>query len=127
MRIRRDFLGAMSAVCDMAAASSEGCRAKKGLLILLRLRKRAHTTLAAATPVEPTSGRMQHSELSPDDDDVGHILGSGMLNRIKNWPGRVSHLRKTKTDAQVEEFVLLESQIQLQSQSRPITIIIDRR
>lgn len=39
----------MSAVCDISAAARPGCRAKKGLPILVRLRKRAHEALIAAS------------------------------------------------------------------------------
>jgi len=38
-------LRGMSIVCDLAAAARDGCRAKKGLKTLLKLRARAHDAL----------------------------------------------------------------------------------
>jgi len=41
-------LRGMSIVCDLAAAAREGCRAKKGLKTLVKLRTRAHEALTNA-------------------------------------------------------------------------------
>ncbi|WWC86691.1 uncharacterized protein L201_001568 [Kwoniella dendrophila CBS 6074] len=70
----------MSIVCDISAAAREGCRAKKGLPILLRLRKRAHDALSAATKskVENSS-----SGGTPEEDDLSHLTGSAKLRRVQ--------------------------------------------
>ncbi len=43
-------LEGMSIVCDLAAAAREGCRAKKGLKTLLKLRQRARDALDGIAP-----------------------------------------------------------------------------
>lgn len=48
-------LRGMSIVCDLAAAAREGCRAKKGLKTLVKLRTRAHEALTHAKSAR-TSG-----------------------------------------------------------------------
>ncbi|WVQ75829.1 hypothetical protein IAR50_005462 [Cryptococcus sp. DSM 104548] len=77
---------AMSMVCDISAAARDGCRAKRGLPILLRLRKRAHEALAAANAaaVHESQSRMakgQHGS-SGEEDDLSHLAGSGKLRRV---------------------------------------------
>nr|XP_018265258.1 transcriptional regulatory protein [Kwoniella dejecticola CBS 10117]OBR87416.1 transcriptional regulatory protein [Kwoniella dejecticola CBS 10117] len=70
----------MSIVCDIAHAAREGCRAKKGLPILIRLRKRAHEALSAA-------GKSQNipinSGLTTEEDDLSHLAGSAKLKRVQ--------------------------------------------
>ncbi|WVW78218.1 hypothetical protein I302_100169 [Kwoniella bestiolae CBS 10118] len=69
----------MSIVCDISAAAREGCRAKKGLPILLRLRKRAHQALAAAT----RSKARGSGDASAEEDDLSHLHGSVKLRRVQ--------------------------------------------
>ncbi|WRT64573.1 uncharacterized protein IL334_001505 [Kwoniella shivajii] len=69
----------MSIVCDISAAAREGCRAKKGLPILLRLRKRAHEALVAATK----SKDKDTTEASGEEDDLSHLVGSAKLRRVQ--------------------------------------------
>ena len=47
-------LGGMSIVCDLAAAAREGCRAKKGLKTLLKLRQRARDAIDGVPLIQPT-------------------------------------------------------------------------
>jgi len=71
----------MNVVCDIAAAARPGCRAKRGLPVLFRLRKRASDSLlaagktVAAVPAE-----------SDDFDDLGHLSASVKLRRIGSPP-----------------------------------------
>ena len=71
----------MSIACDISAAARPGCRAKKGLPTLLRLRKRANAVLEAvqrtAKGKRPPEGRD-----SVSDDDLEHLSASGKLRRI---------------------------------------------
>nr|XP_019004911.1 transcriptional regulatory protein [Kwoniella mangroviensis CBS 8507]OCF68372.1 transcriptional regulatory protein [Kwoniella mangroviensis CBS 8507] len=69
----------MSIVCDISAAAREGCRAKKGLPILLRLRKRAHQALEAAT----RSKARGSGDASAEEDDLSHLNGSVKLRRVQ--------------------------------------------
>ncbi|KAK8847607.1 hypothetical protein IAR55_005466 [Kwoniella newhampshirensis] len=69
----------MSIVCDISAAAREGCRAKKGLPILLRLRKRAHQALVAAS----RSKTKASAEASGEEDDLSHLAGSAKLRRVQ--------------------------------------------
>ncbi|WVF69574.1 hypothetical protein IAT40_004352 [Kwoniella sp. CBS 6097] len=68
----------MSIVCDISAAAREGCRAKKGLPILLRLKKRAHEALVAAT----RSKNKGNPDASGEEDDLTHLAGSAKLRRV---------------------------------------------
>ncbi|OCF33828.1 transcriptional regulatory protein [Kwoniella heveanensis BCC8398] len=68
----------MSIVCDISAAAREGCRAKKGLPILLRLKKRAHQALVTAT----RSKNKGMPEGSGEEDDLTHLAGSAKLRRV---------------------------------------------
>ncbi|WVQ98275.1 hypothetical protein IAU59_005398 [Kwoniella sp. CBS 9459] len=68
----------MSIVCDISAAAREGCRAKKGLPILLRLKRRAHEALVAAT----RSKNKGHPDASGEEDDLTHLAGSAKLRRV---------------------------------------------
>ncbi|ODN79453.1 hypothetical protein L202_03431 [Cryptococcus amylolentus CBS 6039] len=77
---------AMSVVCDISAAAREGCRAKRGLPILLRLRVRAHDALAAATAAAAHQSRSKTAKghgSSGEDDDLSHLAGSGKLRRVQ--------------------------------------------
>lgn len=69
----------MSIVCDISAAAREGCRAKKGLPILLRLRKRAHEALIAASR---TKNKVV-ADGSGEEDDLSHLVGSAKLRRVQ--------------------------------------------
>nr|XP_019008279.1 transcriptional regulatory protein [Kwoniella pini CBS 10737]OCF47060.1 transcriptional regulatory protein [Kwoniella pini CBS 10737] len=69
----------MSIVCDISHAAREGCRAKKGLPILLRLRRRAHEALSAATK----SRKIAATNPAPEEDDLSHLAGSIKLRRIQ--------------------------------------------
>lgn len=69
----------MSIVCDISAAAREGCRAKKGLPILLRLRKRAHEALVAASR---TKNKVAADD-SGEEDDLSHLVGSAKLRRVR--------------------------------------------
>ncbi|WVR09794.1 hypothetical protein IAU60_006870 [Kwoniella sp. DSM 27419] len=71
----------MSIVCDISAAAREGCRAKKGLPILLRLRKRAHDALSAATRLKERSN--PEVTTTTEEDDLSHLAGSAKLRRIQ--------------------------------------------
>ncbi|WVQ91888.1 hypothetical protein IAS59_005693 [Cryptococcus gattii] len=70
---------AMSIVCDISAAAREGCRAKKGLPILLRLRKRAHEALIAASRTKIKVA----ADGSGEEDDLSHLVGSAKLRRVQ--------------------------------------------
>ncbi|OWZ64278.1 hypothetical protein AYX15_03919 [Cryptococcus neoformans] len=70
---------AMSIVCDISAAAREGCRAKKGLPILIRLRKRAHGALVAASR---TKNKVV-GDGSGEEDDLSHLVGSAKLRRVQ--------------------------------------------
>lgn len=70
---------AMSIVCDISAAAREGCRAKKGLPILLRLRKRAHEALVA----ESRTKNKVAADGSGEEDDLSHLVGSAKLRRVQ--------------------------------------------
>ncbi|WVQ79861.1 hypothetical protein IAT38_001961 [Cryptococcus sp. DSM 104549] len=70
----------MSIVCDISAAAREGCRAKKGLPILLRLRKRAHEALVAASRSKKSKTT---GEGSGEEDDLSHLVGSAKLRRVQ--------------------------------------------
>ncbi|WVQ71091.1 hypothetical protein IAR50_000616 [Cryptococcus sp. DSM 104548] len=84
---------AMSIVCDISAAAREGCRAKKGLPMLLRLRQRALNSLTSAVPVSATAGMSSGAPpLSPgegdgEEDDLSHLAGGVKLRR-KGVPGQ---------------------------------------
>ncbi|WWD21698.1 hypothetical protein CI109_106184 [Kwoniella shandongensis] len=69
----------MSIVCDISAAARDGCRAKKGLPILLRLRKRAHQALVAAS----RSKGKTFADGSGEEDDLSHLAGSVKLRRVQ--------------------------------------------
>lgn len=69
----------MSIVCDISAAAREGCRAKKGLPILLRLRKRAHEALVAASRAKNKVA----ADGSGEEDDLSHLVGSAKLRRVQ--------------------------------------------
>ncbi|WVN87270.1 uncharacterized protein L203_102447 [Cryptococcus depauperatus CBS 7841] len=76
----------MSIVCDISAAAREGCRAKRGLPILLRLRKRAQEALVAAS----RSKNKTTIEGTGEEDDLSHLVGSAKLRRVQH-PRRPSH------------------------------------
>lgn len=63
----------MTTVCDIATVSRTGCRARRGLPILLRLRKRASDALLAAGKAMPTDS---------EDDDLSHLSLSAKLCRM---------------------------------------------
>jgi hypothetical protein len=75
-----ESFSAMSDVCDISAAAREGCRAKKGLPVLLRLRTRAYEALMNAAHASP------HGAIPPDDDDLSHIAGSTIFKRVGSSP-----------------------------------------
>lgn len=61
----RSALEGMSIVCDLAAAAREGCRAKKGLKTLIKLRERARDALDGFAP------RVNHEELDSPEGVLG--------------------------------------------------------
>ena len=73
----------MTIVCDIAAAARPGCRAKKGLPILRRLRERANQALVAARKY--TSSASADSPIV-EDDDLSHLHNSAKLRRVGNSP-----------------------------------------
>lgn len=71
----------MTIVCDIAAAARPGCRAKRGLPILVRLQKRASEALRAAGKVVPPD--------PTEDDDLNHLSSTAKLRRISfGSPGK---------------------------------------
>ncbi|ODO07401.1 hypothetical protein L198_00980 [Cryptococcus wingfieldii CBS 7118] len=78
---------AMSIVCDISAAAREGCRARKGLPMLLRLRQRALNSLTSAVPVFAMNGMSRQGPPLParageeDEDDLSHLAGGVKLRR----------------------------------------------
>jgi len=72
----------MTIVCDISAAARAGCRAKKGLPILLRLQKRAAEALVAAgkSPSLARAVPVDH------DDDLSHLHTSAKLRRVGSSP-----------------------------------------
>lgn len=93
----------MTIVCDISAAAREGCRAKKGLPILIRLRKRAQDTLVAASAKsaarKPKSGG-DSTGTSLEEDDLSHLVSAAKLRRVVvNSPptGRAASLGHTPT------------------------------
>ena len=74
----------MSIVCDISAAAREGCRAKRGLPILIRLRKRAHDSLVAAN--KPKAPSVFALGSPPEEDDLSHLISTAKLRRIGSSP-----------------------------------------
>lgn len=74
----------MIIVCDISAAAREGCRAKRGLPILLRLRKRAYDALRLAT--QSNTGPSPASDSQDGDDDLSHLSSSAKLRRVSSPP-----------------------------------------
>jgi len=72
----------MTIVCDISAAARPGCRAKKGLPILLRLQKRAAEALVAAGK----SPSMARAIPVDNDDDLSHLHTSAKLRRVGSSP-----------------------------------------
>jgi len=75
----------MSIVCDISAAAREGCRAKKGLPTLLRLRRRAHEALVSASRTNARSITTL-SSLSSSVDDLSHLVSVAKLRRVAYSP-----------------------------------------
>ncbi|KAK4683662.1 hypothetical protein P7C73_g6572, partial [Tremellales sp. Uapishka_1] len=73
----------MSIVCEISAAAREGCRAKNGLPILIRLRKRAQAALAAVSRSHKAKTTVQSSG---DEDDLSHLSSSAKLRRVGSSP-----------------------------------------
>lgn len=71
----------LSIVCDISHAARPGCRAKKGLPILVRLRKRALAALKAASEAARTNPRRKKVEKPEEEDDLTHLAGSAKLRR----------------------------------------------
>ena len=75
-------LASLGIVCDISQAARPGCRAKKGLYILTRLRVRAHNALRAATKFSHTSQREKVVKTEEGEDDLTHLEGSVKLRRV---------------------------------------------
>lgn len=75
-------LAALGIVCDISQAARPGCRAKKGLYILTRLRVRAHNALRAATKFSHTSQQKKVVKTEEGEDDLTHLEGSIKLRRV---------------------------------------------
>lgn len=87
----------MTIVVDISHAAREGCRAKKGLPILIRLRRRAQDSLLAAVGNKaslPASSSLPSTTSSQggappakdEDDDLSHLAGSARLRRVGSSP-----------------------------------------
>ena len=74
----------MSIVCDISAAARDGCRAKKGLPNLIRLRKRAQDSLVAANKPKMPSAFAGGSP--PEEDDLSHLISTAKLRRLGSSP-----------------------------------------
>jgi len=88
-------LRGMSIVCDLAAAARDGCRAKKGLKTLLKLRARAHDAMVQSA--ERTSDFPQHSNSAVNPSDDGR--GSGRAQPYPN-PATVDSQDETTPNVQ---------------------------
>ena len=77
----------MCIVCDISAVARDGCRAKRGLPVLIRLRRRAHHALVNASAANATavSGI---SFSSSEEDDLSHFVSAARLRRIGYSPGQ---------------------------------------
>lgn len=100
------------AVFDLATATPPGCRAKKGLPVLVRLQKRAQDSMRKAgrhgalnasflpnrpgrlAPYIPSSGAIRRElQGEREDDDLGHLSGRSKLKRVKE-----SHVRSNAAE-----------------------------
>jgi hypothetical protein len=72
----------MTIVCDIAAAARPGCRAKKGLPVLVRLRQRASEALIGAGKGSPS----MDMKIEADNDDLSHLNSSAKLRRVHGSP-----------------------------------------
>jgi hypothetical protein len=80
----------MSIVCDISAAARPGCRAKKGLPALVRLRKRAQDALVIASRAKiPNTKQPKPKMTETEEDDLSHLSGAiPKLRRVGSSPGR---------------------------------------
>ncbi|KAL1413451.1 hypothetical protein Q8F55_001218 [Vanrija albida] len=68
----------MSLLCDICAAARDGCRAKNGLPLLLRLRERAAEAFNAAAAA---NGSVKKEPVAESDNDLGHLNQTAKLVR----------------------------------------------
>jgi hypothetical protein len=94
----------LSIVCDLAAAAREGCRAKKGLKTLVKLRTRAHEALTNAQSGNSgnsgnsggssgNSGNSSHSNPLPSGTSgANDYAGNGVDAKPNTEPTKVSSI-----------------------------------
>lgn len=75
-------LASLGIVCDISQAARPGCRAKKGLPILARLRVRARNALRAAGKFSHTREQKRVVKTEEGEDDLTHLEGSVKLRRV---------------------------------------------
>lgn len=79
---------ALSIVRDISHAARPGCRAKRGLPILTRLRKRALAALKAANEAARSNPKHKKPEKPDEEDDLSHLVGSAKLRRLGSGNGK---------------------------------------
>ena len=85
----------MSIVCDVSAAAREGCRAKNGLPILIRLRKRAQEALSLVSQAKTQRRDKPDAETTVTEDDLSHLISTAKLRRVMSSPPAKKVLLKT--------------------------------